>query len=326
MIEVIDLTKEYNGFRAVDHIFFSVEKGETLILFGTSGCGKTTTLKMVNRLIDPTTGVIRINGKDVREKNPEELRKGIGYVIQHIGLFPHYTVEQNIGIVPGLLKWDKPRIQKRSQELMEMVGLPPNEYLGRYPEELSGGQQQRVGLARALAADPPIVLLDEPFGALDLITRRGIQKEFKNLENLLRKTMLMVTHDVFEAFELGDRICLMDQGKVQQIGTAKELLFSPANHFVRDFFQANRFHLELRVFRLKDILPQLPTGKSRSDNDNIMEFEDSATLAEVLESIEYTSLKEYSFRIKDSHRQTVIKSNAEALLSAFYRAKPGVAS
>jgi osmoprotectant transport system ATP-binding protein len=326
MIEVSGLTKEFNGFTAVDGITFSVEKGETLILFGTSGCGKTTTLKMINRLIEPTTGVIRINGKDVREQNPVELRKGIGYVIQHIGLFPHYTAAQNIGIVPGLMKWDKPRIQKRTRELMEMVGLPPDEFLDRYPEELSGGQQQRVGLARALAADPPIVLLDEPFGALDLITRREIQKEFKNLENLLHKTMLMVTHDVFEAFELGDRICLMDRGKVQQIGTAKELLFSPANHFVRDFFQANRFQLELGVFRLKDILPQLPADKSAGDNDNIMELEDSATLAEVLESIEQTSLKGSSFRIKDSHGQTVIKSNAEALLSAFYQAKSGVTS
>ncbi len=326
MIEVIGLTKEFNGFTAVDHISFSVEKGETLILFGTSGCGKTTTLKMINRLIEPTAGVIRINGEDVREQNPEALRKGIGYVIQHIGLFPHYTAAQNIGIVPGLLKWDKPRIQKSTRELMEMVGLPPEEYLDRYPEELSGGQQQRVGLARALAADPPIVLLDEPFGALDLITRREIQKEFKNLENLLHKTMLMVTHDVFEAFELGDRICLMDQGRIQQIGTAKELLFFPANNFVRDFFQANRFQLELGVFRLKDILPYLPVDKSASDNDNIMEFADSATLAEVLESIEQMSLKESTIRIKDSQGQTMIKSNAEALLSAFYRAKSGVTS
>jgi osmoprotectant transport system ATP-binding protein len=326
MIEVTDLTKEFNGFTAVDHISFFVEKGETLILFGTSGCGKTTTLKMINRLIEPTIGSIRINGKDVREQNPEELRKGIGYVIQHIGLFPHYTVEQNIGIVPGLLEWDKPRIQTRTRELMEMVGLPSDEYLERFPDELSGGQRQRVGLARALAADPPIVLLDEPFGALDLITRRELQKEFKNLENLLRKTMIMVTHDVFEAFELGDRICLMDQGKIQQIGTAKDLLFSPSNECVRDFFQANRFQLELQVFRLKDILPELPGKKSVPDNANMMEFEDNTSLAEVFDSIEPSSLKKSMFRIKNSFDNSVIDTHAEAVLSAFYRVKSRITS
>jgi len=329
MIEVKDLSKDFNGLTAVDNISFMVEKGETLALFGTSGCGKTTTLKMINRLEEPSRGTIFIAGQDIRRQNREELRKGMGYVIQHIGLFPHYTVEQNIGIVPNLLKWDNQRIEKRCRELMELVGLPAEEYWGRFPEELSGGQQQRIGLARALAADPPIVLLDEPFGALDLITRREIRREFQNLENLLKKTMILVTHDVFEAFELGDRICVMDGGRIQQIGSAKELLFAPANEFVEQFFQADRFQLELQVFRLSDILPELPAKGVRGDgrkDTGAVTFTDSTTLGEVLESVEQISLRESTFRINDSGGRRVVETNAEALLSAFYRAKAKVLS
>lgn len=265
MIRISKLTKTFDDFTAVDQVSFEVSESETLVLLGTSGCGKTTTLKMINRLIEPTRGTVYINDQDIREQKPETLRRNIGYVIQHIGLFPHYTVEQNISLVPQLLQWNKTDIQNRTRELLDMVGLEPESYLHRYPAELSGGQQQRIGLARALAADPPLVLLDEPFGALDPITRRDLQEEFRHLETFLNKTMILISHDVFEAFDLGDRICLMDQGQIQQIGTAKEMIFHPKNDFVRDFFKANRFQLELKVIKLADVLPEL------SKNDHARE-------------------------------------------------------
>lgn len=319
LIEVSNLTKNFNSQPAVDDISFGVETGEILVLLGTSGCGKTTILKMINRLIEPTFGKIRIKGKNVQTQKSEELRRRIGYVIQNIGLFPHYTVEENIGIVPNLLNWDKQRITRRTLELMEMVGLPPDDFRKRYPEKLSGGQQQRVGLARALAADPPIVLLDEPFGALDPITRRQIQKEFKKLEMLLNKTMILVTHDVFEAFELGVRVCLMDQGKIQQIDSAKNMIFTPKNEFVKDFFQVNRFQLELKVLTLKDILSEIEPKDSSCEN--IETFEETTNLLDVLETIEQRSLTQSFFRIKDTRNGQVVETTSEAVIAAFYKTK-----
>ena len=319
LIEVSNLTKRFNSMSVVDDISFAVEAGEILVLLGTSGCGKTTTLKMINRLIEPTFGEIRIEGENIRTQKSEELRKRIGYVIQNIGLFPHYTVEENIGMVPKLLNWDKQRIARRTLELMEMVGLPPDDFRKRYPEELSGGQQQRVGLARALASDPPIVLLDEPFGALDPITRRQIQKEFKNLEILLNKTMILVTHDVFEAFELGVRVCLMDQGKIQQIDSTKKIIFKPENEFVKDFFQGNRFQLELKVLTLKDILPEIEPKES--SHENIKTFEETTNLLDVLETIEQTSLTKSILRIKDTQNNRVVETTSEAVIAAFYKTK-----
>jgi len=218
VVEVSHLTKIFDGTKAVDDISFSVKKGETFVLLGTSGCGKTTSLRSINRLIEPDAGAVLISGRDTAGMNPETLRRDIGYVIQDIGLFPHYTVAQNIAVVPELLKWDRQRIRDRVDEMLKLVGLEPDEFAKRLPADLSGGQQQRVGLARAFAADPSLILLDEPFGALDPITRRDIQREFKNLESLLDKTMVLVTHDVFEAFDLGDRVCLMDRGRIKQIG------------------------------------------------------------------------------------------------------------
>ncbi len=246
MIEVRALTKRYQRVAAVQEVSFQVAEGETLGLIGTSGCGKTTTLKMLNRLIEPTSGQILIGGQDICQRQPDKLRRSIGYVIQNTGLFPHYTVADNIAVVPRLLKWREKRIAQRTHELLELVGLPAGQFARRYPHELSGGQQQRVGLARALAADPPIVLLDEPFGALDRITRNQIQEEFKRWESLLHKTMVLVSHDIFEAVKLCDRLCLMDGGKIQQLATPRELIFEPRNNFVSDFFQANRFQLELQ--------------------------------------------------------------------------------
>jgi osmoprotectant transport system ATP-binding protein len=319
MIEVTNLTKEFNGKKAVDNISFSVKQGETFVLLGTSGCGKTTTLKMINRLIEPTSGNIQVEGKNILEQEPTDLRKGIGYVIQNIGLFPHYTVGQNIAVVPRLLKWKKQDIQERTHELMEMVGLSPPEFQDRYPQELSGGQQQRIGLARAFAADPPIILLDEPFGALDPITRREIQQEFKRLETILEKTLILVTHDVFEAFELGDRICLMDEGIVQQVGTPKELIFSPEKEFVTQFFQTNRFLLELKVFQLQDVLQEMEDKEFQGEPD--LSFEESANLLEVVEAMEKTSSPQSPFGIRGKDKKTAKIATTKDLLSAFYKAK-----
>src|SRR3978361_425774 len=260
MITVEQLTKHFGGVKAVDGISFEVKEHENLVLLGTSGCGKTTTLKMINRLIEPTSGTIQIDGKSIFNQSPEILRRSIGYVLQNNGLFPHYTVAENIAIVPQLLKWDSKRIEKRIHELIEKLHLSTDQ-LKAYPNELSGGQQQRVGLARALVADPPVLLMDEPFGALDNVTRSKIHAEFKALDELKRKTIIMVTHDVQEAFELGDRICLMDKGKIVQIGTPAELLFKPVNHFVESFLKEQRLQLEFRAIRIKDIWSLLPHHK-----------------------------------------------------------------
>ncbi|MDB5190585.1 MAG: ATP-binding cassette protein [Segetibacter sp.] len=256
MIVAENISKHFNGSVAVDNISFSIDDGETLVLLGTSGCGKTTTLRMINRLIEPTAGTIFVGGKNVLLQPAEELRRSIGYVLQSHGLFPHYTVAENISIVPKLLKWNKEKISSRVEELMHKLQLPSSAAT-RYPSELSGGQQQRVGLARALAADAPILLMDEPFGALDPITRAGIRKEFKQLDDFKKKTVVLVTHDVQEAFELGDRVCLMHKGSIMQIGTAKDLLFNPANEFVSSFFDQQRLQLELQSILIKDIWNEL---------------------------------------------------------------------
>jgi osmoprotectant transport system ATP-binding protein len=259
MIKVQNLSKQYGQTKAVNDISFEVAEGENLILLGTSGCGKTTTLKMINRLIEPDSGKIFINGEDVTQQDPELLRRNIGYVLQNNGLFPHYTVAENIAIVPQLLKWNNKRIADRTHELLEKLHLSEN-FLTQYPNQLSGGQQQRIGLARALMADAPVLLMDEPFGALDNVTRAKIQDEFKELDELQRKTIVMVTHDVQEAFELGNRICIMDKGRMVQTGTPAELLFKPANDFVKDFLQTQRLQLELKAVTLHDVWELLPTA------------------------------------------------------------------
>ncbi|MBO6200760.1 MAG: ABC transporter ATP-binding protein [Chryseobacterium sp.] len=262
MITVESISKSFNGKSAVDNISFQANDKEILVLLGTSGCGKTTTLKMINRLIEADSGNVLIDGKNIRDQKVENLRMGIGFVMQHSGLFPHYTIRQNIAVVPELLKWDKQKIQKRTEELLHKLHLS-EDVLSRFPNELSGGQQQRVGIARALIANSPILLMDEPFGALDNITKADIHSEFKSLEELKNKTIILVTHDVQEAFELGRRICLMDKGKIVQIGTPKEMLYRPTNDFVKDFFVENRLLLEYKVASLNDV-------KSFIDSENLI--------------------------------------------------------
>jgi osmoprotectant transport system ATP-binding protein len=260
MIQVENLIKQFNDSPVVNDVSFDVKEGENLIILGTSGCGKTTTLRMINRLIEPDSGQIYINGTDVKSQPPEELRRGIGYVLQNHGLFPHYTVLENIAIVPKLLKWKEQEIKKRSEELFGKLNLDSS-LKDKYPSSLSGGQQQRVGVARSLMVNPPVLLMDEPFGALDNLIRLSIRKEFRALDELVKKTIIMVTHDVQEAFEMGDRICLMDKGTIQQIGTPEELLFKPANDFVAGFFKDQRLQLELKSVRIADVLPNSSSDK-----------------------------------------------------------------
>lgn len=226
---------------AVQSVSLKIDAGQTLVLLGSSGCGKTTTLKMINRLIEPSAGEILVDGTNILKRNLLELRRSIGYVFQNIGLFPHMSVWENASIVPRLLGWPKPKRRARAEELLRLVGLEPDEYADRRPSQLSGGQQQRVGLARALAIDPKYLLMDEPFGALDAVTRDALQAELIDLRRRLGKTIVFVTHDLFEAIRLGDRIAVMNEGRVEQLGTADELINAPATAFVRDLFrQAKR--------------------------------------------------------------------------------------
>jgi osmoprotectant transport system ATP-binding protein len=237
-IQLEELTKRYPGQAepAVDRVTLDIPAGQLTMLVGPSGCGKTTTMKLVNRLIEPTSGSIRIGGEDVLALDPHEMRRHIGYVVQQIGLFPHMTIAQNIGLVPKLLGWPKRRIANRVDELLHMVGLDPAAFLRRYPRQLSGGQQQRVGVARALAADPPVMLMDEPFGATDPITRERLQNEFLRLQRELRKTIVFVTHDFEEALKLGDRIAVLaEHSLVVQYDTPARLLAAPANDYVASF-------------------------------------------------------------------------------------------
>ncbi len=254
MIKLERVTKRYGNVIAVDDLSLEISDSCTCVLIGPSGCGKTTTLRLINRLADPDSGTVLVRGVDTRKLKPEDLRRSIGYAIQSVGLFPHLTVGANIGVVPSLLHWDKMRIKNRIEELLQLVGLPSNIYANKYPNELSGGEAQRVGVARALAADPPILLMDEPFGAVDPLTREKLQTEFLHIQRQLKKTIVLVTHDLDEAIRLADRIGVMKAGRIIQFDTPEAILSRPADDFVRGFVGTDRALKRLSRMIVKDFI------------------------------------------------------------------------
>jgi osmoprotectant transport system ATP-binding protein len=253
------VTKHYGETVAVNELSLEIGEGEVCILIGPSGCGKTTTLRMINRLVRPTSGRILIDGRDTGRVSPEKLRLSIGYAIQSVGLFPHLTVAQNIAVVPQLLHWEKGRVARRTAELLELVGLDAAEYSHKYPAQLSGGEAQRIGVARALAADPPIMLMDEPFGAVDPLTRERLQAQFLRIQQELKKTIVLVTHDLDEAIRLADRVAIMEAGRLVQYDTPETILSRPANRFVRDFVGADRALKRLSRISIKSYIKEAPS-------------------------------------------------------------------
>ncbi|QNL49665.1 ATP-binding cassette domain-containing protein [Olivibacter sp. SDN3] len=323
MIRLKHVTKVYGTDKtAIRDISLEIKKGERIVLLGTSGSGKTTILRMINRLIEPTSGQIWINDIPITQQKPALLRRQLGYVIQQHGLFPHYTVAENIAVVPKLLGWTKERISRRIEVLMEKFHISDQTLRNAYPSELSGGQKQRVGLARALAAAPPILLMDEPFGALDPITRISVRNELLRTDELKDKTVVLVTHDTEEAIAFADRICLLDQGCVQQIGSASELLLKPANDFTYQFFTHNRFELELKTVRLTSLWnyfsDEIQPKTINANNTSLLPIK--STLWEA-----FTCLVEK----KDTERQVIVRNegknrrirNVNELTNAFKKYK-----
>ncbi|BBI35328.1 ABC transporter ATP-binding protein [Cohnella abietis] len=265
---------------SVNETSLAIKKGSFVTILGASGCGKTTLLKMVNRIIEPTSGTLSVLGKDVRSLPVTELRRSIGYVIQQIGLFPHMTIEQNIATVPNILGWDREKTNKRIEYLMDLVHLPSS-FRNRFPRQLSGGQQQRVGIARAMAGDPEILLMDEPFGAIDAITRTKLQEDFQDIQRQLGKTVLFVTHDVDEALKLGDRVVVMNEGTIQQFDTPLEMVTNPANAFVSQLIRSEDLFLRLQLIRAAEKMTPL-TEPPQENEPRVSEKE---SLREVLQQL-----------------------------------------
>ncbi|MFU1769218.1 ABC transporter ATP-binding protein [Mammaliicoccus sciuri] len=263
MIKFEAVSKIYGDKKAVDNVSFNINEGEFFVLIGPSGCGKTTTLKMINRLILLSEGFIYFNNKPISDYDVAEMRWDIGYVLQQIALFPHMTIKENIAQVPEMKKWKKKDIANRVDELLTMVGLDPETYRDRYPSELSGGQQQRIGVIRALASDPPVVLMDEPFSALDPISRKNLQDDLLELQSQIKKTIVFVTHDIEEAMKMGDRICLLNQGHVEQIGTTEDFIHRPKNDFVKSFIGNVDAHV-LKQVKLGDIAQPISDVNTQS--------------------------------------------------------------
>jgi osmoprotectant transport system ATP-binding protein len=280
-----EITKHYPGTAApaVDAVSFDVLDGSTCMLVGTSGSGKTTLLRMVNRLIEPTSGEIIIDGNNVLKEDPIQLRRRIGYVIQQVGLFPHLNIAENVSVTAEIAGgWTKQRLASRVNELLELVGLPPDQYRGRFPRQLSGGQQQRVGLARALATDPAILLMDEPFGALDAITRARMQDELLRIQRDVHKTILFVSHDIEEAFKLGNQIAVLSEGKLIQMGSPVDLLAQPVNDFVRKLVGSDNVLRQLEYLPVSDALDQRPEAVSSAHWGDVPGLSSDATLLQAL--------------------------------------------
>ena len=287
LIRLENVTKKYGDgdAAAVNNLTLDVHRGEVLVLVGPSGCGKSTTLRLINRLIEPTSGTLYLNGEDVTSMNPSLLRRKIGYVIQQVGLFPHRTIAENIATVPKLLGWDKDKIADRVDELLDLVGMEPETYRGRYPKELSGGQAQRVGVARALAADPDVLLMDEPFGAIDPITRDRLQNEFLRLQQDLKKTIVFVTHDIDEAIKMGNRIAILrEQSEIAQLDTPEAILADPADEFVENFLGSGAILKSLTLMKIADTeLHQVPVFKAPVMRDKAIEtLQDSEDSTSIL--------------------------------------------
>jgi len=281
MISIRQVSKSFGDNTAINGLSLDISDGEHVILLGPSGSGKTTLLRMINGLITPSSGTILINGQDIGEQPQHELRRQIGYVLQRNSLFPHYSVEENIGVVPNLLKWNKQAIRQRVKELMKKLHLP-EKYLSRKPDELSGGEAQRVNIARALATDPPILLMDEPFSALDAIARKSIREEFMQLDEFQKKTIIMVSHDIQEAFELGDTILLLHHGELVQKGRPSELLYNPANGFVKHFLSNDYLQLSLAVTSIAELWNYL-SGEGNNVEDFAGELACDTTVWKAME-------------------------------------------
>lgn len=309
MIEIRNVTKRYGAFAAVDDVTLTAESGRLTVLLGPSGSGKTTLLRMVNRMIEPTSGSVLVDGEDTAGVSAEALRRRMGYVIQSTGLFPNMTIRRNVATVPRLLGWDRERTDARVDEMLALVGLDPQVYAAKWPSQLSGGEAQRVGVARALAADPPILLMDEPFGAVDPLTREKLQGEMKSLQRKLRKTILFVTHDIDEAVLLADRIALLRDGRLQQMGTPEELWRSPANEFVREFFGEN---LGLRIMA-RHCLSDVALKPLAAADEAAPRIRSAATLKEALAELVGTGAP----RLAVHEGETVVGTfDFEALMAA----------
>lgn len=320
MIVFENVTKSFKDKKVLDNVSFRIKKGDLVAFIGESGCGKTTTLKMINRLIKPTSGQILINGERIESKDIITLRRSMGYVIQQTGLFPHITVKENIEIIPRSEKRDAEQITSKTLELMEMVGLTPEEFLNRYPTELSGGQQQRVGVARAFATDPEIILMDEPFSALDPITRAGLQDEVLNLQSQFKKTIVFVTHDMDEAIKIADKICIMKDGKILQYDTPENILKNPGDDFVQTFVGRNRIWTSPEFIKASDIMITTPVTCSEtlpllrcrermrtSKVDSLMVTDKAGILLGIIRAKQVQSLSDLSLEAKSIMNSDFLK-------------------
>lgn len=341
MIEIKNLRKEYeDGFVALKNINLSIKKGELLVLIGPSGCGKTTTMKMINRLIDPTSGQILVGGKDTKTMDVVELRRNIGYVIQSIGLFPHMTIAENVALVPKLKGRKIEDVREKINELMNMVGLDPEVYADRYPGELSGGQQQRIGVIRALAAEPDIILMDEPFSALDPISREQLQSDLVDLQEKINKTIVFVTHDMDEAIKIADRICIMKQGEIVQLDTPEKILRHPKNDFVKEFIGMDRLGQNYSLPAVREALEKAITvrpNKGLAETIKIMRKyrvdsllvvdKDKNYLGRVSawDVQKYYENEEYSLKdlMKNDVETTLLDEDLEIAIEKIYRSDAG---